>query len=252
MCTYAYIHVVKGKRRAIVKNFVVRVQDPARRVNNLVWEEILFPTRFRGGIEISLSERKLSLSLSLKASAIRDTNVGPGQKKIPRGKRYQRTLTRRLSILAHLTPFVRREKSFVRSVYEARGKRGSGTGWPIRKHRFVFLGYKGGRLLGREKREKKRKRWSQSSGEKKSGKAGSYPVHFWNWFSRPPVFGLFGCFVSFFRPSHPALLLSSTNPISRSWWELARFAPFPSFRSRLAPPRCDTTIVDTCTECRLF
>lgn len=68
MCTYAYIHVVKGKRRAIVKNFVVRVQDPARRVNNLVWEEILFPTRFRGGIEISLSERKLSLSLSQSVS----------------------------------------------------------------------------------------------------------------------------------------------------------------------------------------
>lgn len=104
-----------------------------------------------------LCQRENSLSLSLKASAIRDTNVGPGQKKIPRGKRYQRTLTRRLSILAHLTPFVRREKSFVRSVYEARGKRGSGTGWPIRKHRFVFLGYKGGRLLGGEKREKKEK-----------------------------------------------------------------------------------------------
>lgn len=33
---YAYIDVVKGKRRAIVKNFVVWVQDPARRVNNLV------------------------------------------------------------------------------------------------------------------------------------------------------------------------------------------------------------------------
>ena len=39
------------------------------------------------------------------------------------------------------------------------------------------------------------------------------------------------CFVPF-PPLRPFFLLSSTNPISRSWWELACFAPFASFWPR--------------------